>query len=200
METGPVVVLVAVGAAAAAYFTLSNAQPTPPSVTPTAVVTSTSRATATPTPIAAFQGSRSPVQKPGAAPPLQLLTNVQAGKHEDYDRLVFTFRDAVPGYRVAYVQPPIVQDGSGLPVEVRGSAFLQVRMEPASGYDMAANRPAYTGPKELTAGFTALLEAQQTGDFEAVLSWVIGVPAQRDFRVLELSNPPRLVVDIGHKP
>src|SRR5688572_21757734 len=70
--------------------------------------------TATPEP---FGGTRGPVQKVGQPPPpVRVLTDVQVGRHDTFDRIVFTFREGLPGYRIAYVQPPIVQDGSGQPV------------------------------------------------------------------------------------
>jgi hypothetical protein len=38
-------------------------------------------------------------------------------------------------------------------------------------------------------------EVVRTGDFEAVLSWAVGLDDRVDFRVLTLDGPPRLVVD-----
>lgn len=91
-------------------------------------------ASLTPTP-AAFQGTRGPVEKaPIPAPPVTLLTDVRVGRHDGFDRVAFEFRGALPGYRVVYVQPPILQDASGLPVTIAGSAFVQLRFTPASGY------------------------------------------------------------------
>ena len=49
----------------------------------------------------------------------------------------FDFRSDAPGVDVRYVEPPITQDASGRKVDVRGTAFLQVRMEPASGVDLS---------------------------------------------------------------
>jgi hypothetical protein len=126
------------------------------------------------------------------------LTAVRIGRHEGFDRIVFQFRGQVPGYRVAYVQPPIVQDASGLPVDIDGSAFLQARFAPASGFDFDLGVPSYTGPNEFTPSLPTLLEAERTGDFEAVLTWTLGLRRAVDFRVLKLSNPPRVVIDVEH--
>ena len=49
------------------------------------------------------------------------LTNLRAGKHTCFDRLVVDVRGSAPGYRVEYVDQ-IIQDGSGTIVPVRGSA------------------------------------------------------------------------------
>jgi hypothetical protein len=129
-----------------------------------------------------------------------LLTRVVLGRHEGYDRVVFEFRNAVPGYRIEYVEPPLREDGSGNRVEVEGAAFVLVRMEPASGFDLSVpeGELVYEGPRRLSgadSGTTVVREVVRTGDFEAVLSWAVGLSDRVDFRVTRLSGPPRLVVD-----
>ncbi len=130
-----------------------------------------------------------------------LLEQVTMGRHEGYDRVVFQFRNHVPGYRVGYVEPPLREDGSGDAVELDGEAFLQVRMEPASGFDLETDEGVlvYKGPKRIegsSAGTSVIREGVRTGDFEAVLTWAIGLTDRVDFRVQTLSGPPRLVVDV----
>jgi hypothetical protein len=126
-----------------------------------------------------------------------LLERLAVGRHEGYDRVVFQFRgDGLPGYRVEYVEPPFHEDGSGNPVTVPGNAFVLVRMEPASGFDLNTGEGeiVYKGPKRVP-GASVVQEVVRTGDFEAVLSWVIGLQDKVDFRVQTLSSPSRLVVD-----
>jgi hypothetical protein len=128
---------------------------------------------------------------------IALLERVAVGRHEGYDRVVFQFRgDGVPGYRVQYAEPPLKEDGSGNVVDVEGSAFVVVRMEPASGFDLNTGEGelVYKGPKRLP-GASVVREVARTGDFEAVLSWAVGLEQKVDFRVLTLSSPSRLVVD-----
>ncbi|MDQ3822989.1 MAG: hypothetical protein M3321_07105, partial [Actinomycetota bacterium] len=129
-----------------------------------------------------------------------LLERVALGRHEGYDRVVFQFRNVVPGYRVEYVEPPLREDGSGDRVDVSGTAFVVVRMEPASGFDLEVpeGELVYTGPRRLSgvdAGASVVREVVRTGDFEAVLTWAVGVSDRVDFRVRTLSSPHRLVVD-----
>jgi hypothetical protein len=129
-----------------------------------------------------------------------LLERVAVGRHEGFDRVVFEFRNAVPGYRVEYVDPPLREDGSGNVVEVDGSAFVVVRMEPASGFDLSVpeGELVYKGPRRMSgsdAGTSVVRELVRTGDFEAVLTWAIGLSDRVDFRVTRLEGPPRLVVD-----
>lgn len=130
-----------------------------------------------------------------------MLERVAVARHEGYDRVVFEFRNVVPGYRVEYLEPPITEDGSGAEVEVAGGAFVSVRMEPASGFDLntGEGEVVYTGPRRISgeqAGTSVVREIVRTGDFEAVLTWVIGVDQQVDFRIRTLDAPPRLVVDL----
>ncbi len=134
---------------------------------------------------------------------LALLTAVRVGGHEGFDRVVFQFLPGpTPGYRVRYVRPPIIEDPSGRTVRVAGTAFLSIRMEPASGFDLTGPRgQVYTGPARIdgsSAGGDVVEEVVLTGDFEAVMNWVIGLDGRAPFRVLRLSGPPRLVVDFAH--
>jgi hypothetical protein len=142
-----------------------------------------------------------PVSGAAAGDETALNDRVAVGGHEGYDRVVFQFRNGLPGYRVEYVQPPLKEDGSGNVVQVKGSAFLQVRMEPASGFDVTTGEGelVYKGPKRIdgaAAGGSAIQEVVRLGDFEAVLTWVIGLDGKDDFKVTTASNPARLIVDI----
>jgi hypothetical protein len=127
---------------------------------------------------------------------IALVERVALGRHDGYDRVVFQFRNDLPGYRIEYVEPPLREDGSGAPVKIEGHAFAVVRMEPASGFDVATGEGelVYDGPRRI-AGSGIVAELVRTGDFEAVLTWSIGLHERAPFRVLRLENPARLVVD-----
>lgn len=141
-----------------------------------------------------------PVQGDASGDETALLDRVAIGRHEGYDRVVFQFRNDVPGYRVEYVQPPIKEDGSGNVVQVKGNAYIEVRMEPASGFDLTTGEGelVYKGPKRIdgaAAGASVVREVVRTGDFEAVLTWAIGLEEKVDFRVTTTQSPARLIVD-----
>lgn len=147
--------------------------------------------------------STSPVSVPVPANPsggASLLSAVRASRHEGYDRVVFEFTAAssLPGYSVSYVDKPVVEDGSGKQVQVAGDHVVLVRMEHASGADLSKESApqTYTGPTRFTPGTPEVTELVRTGDFEAVLSWAIGVHDKVAFRVTTLQNPARLVVDL----
>ena len=128
----------------------------------------------------AFDGATTPTSVAATATQVALLTDVQVG-----DGVVtFTFREGTPGADVGYVDPPITQDGSGNEIAVAGAAFLNVRMEPGSGVDLSGEEfeETYTGPERI-AGTGVIAEAVRTGDFEANLTWVIGLDEERPYRV-----------------
>lgn len=147
----------------------------------------------------AFEGTLDPTTGGGSQQgPAQTLSDVRIGEQEEgYDRIVFEFEgDSLPAYQVEYVVPPVVQCGSGQNVELAGGAALQVSMRPAQAHDEAGETtiPA----TELTPGYPAILEAEQTCDFEAAVTWAVGIPDQTGYRVEELTEPTRLVIDILH--
>jgi hypothetical protein len=157
-------------------------------------------------PPSSFEASTDTIQTPGfpdaQAERVAYLTTVRAGRHPSFDRVVWTFDGPMPAYRVGYVQRPITEDGSGRRVEVEGDAVLQIILTPASGTDLTGEEPrqVYEGPRRIAAtrfGTTVVREIVETGDFEATLSWVVGVDRLAPFAVFELSNPTRVVVDIA---
>jgi hypothetical protein len=141
-----------------------------------------------------------PVEGEPAAAETALLERVAVGRHEGFDRVVFQFKNHVPGYRIGYADPPFKEDGSGNVVQVEGKAFVVVRMEPASGFDLTKNEGelVYKGPRRIegsAAGTSVVQEVVRAGDFEAVLNWVIGLSDRVDFRVRTASSPARLIID-----
>jgi hypothetical protein len=126
-----------------------------------------------------------------------LLTDVRAARHEGYDRVVFAFRNVLPGYDVRYVSRPVRQDASGRIVPIAGSSVVRIRMEHALDADLGrASAPlTYTGPRRFTPGTPEVAELARTGGFEGVLTWVAGLRDPVDFRVTTAARPPRLIVD-----
>jgi hypothetical protein len=141
-----------------------------------------------------------PVEGEASEIGIALLERVALGRHEGFDRVVFQFRSHVPGYRVEYVEPPLKEDGSGNLVKIEGNAFVVVRMEQASGFDLTVDEGelVYKGPRRLegsAAGTSVIREVVRTGDFEAVLTWAVGLEDRVDFRVHTATSPARLIVD-----
>ena len=144
--------------------------------------------------------STNPVKADATGSDTALLERIAVGRHEGYDRVVFQFRNGLPGYRVEYVTGPLKEDGSGKPVTVQGNAVVVVRMEPASGFDLNTGEGVlvYKGPNQIdgsSANTSVVRQLVRTGDFEAVLSWAIGLSDKVDFRVTSATSPDRLIVD-----
>ena len=131
------------------------------------------------------------------------LTDVEVETENCVERVTFKFKESEPGpgYDVSY-QPPEVaktQDGSGDPVAVAGGDFLVVRMFPAMTAEIDGEevKPTYTGPRNIPAPVDSRLirEVAQTGDFEAQVTWAIGLDDKRPFMVT--ASDRELVVEIA---
>ena len=144
-----------------------------------------------------FTGSTDPVvppTPPGLALGGVLLRDVRIGAHGSFDRITFEFDGGLPGYKVQYVEPPIRLDGHVAAIE--GSAFIQIVMQQAAAHDLNG-APTFT-QNEFKPRLKSIIEAQATGDFEAVLSWALGVSGRLPFRVQTFRGPDRLAIDVGH--
>jgi hypothetical protein len=121
-------------------------------------------------------------QRGGTEEILPDFVKVELESEGGVDRIRFLFRptapdqpDVPPAYIVSYVDR-LLTDGEGAPVDVEGEAFVSVSFQ-AIGVDLTQEMPVevYTGPKEFTPRFPTVREVEQTGDFEAVVSWGIGL-------------------------
>jgi hypothetical protein len=131
---------------------------------------------------------------PAGAQSAPTLTDVRAGRHRGFDRVVFEFRGPLPEYRVDYVDQ-LVQDGSGKPVTVAGAADLEVVFHGANAHH--EDGTPTISPRRFSTGLPAVKEIAQLGDFEAVVSYGIGVDRRRPLKVSTLSGPSRLVIDVS---
>jgi hypothetical protein len=149
-------------------------------------------------------GSGTATQKSASSPSQTLLlTAVRTGSGACSDRVSFDFKDAngaKPGYLVEY-QPgheAQTEEASGNHIAIDGNAFLVVRFEPAATADLsgASFEQTYTGPRTIKPdGMHWVKQVSKTGDFEAVLTWAIGLSEQRAFKVT--SEPSRLTIELG---
>jgi hypothetical protein len=142
-----------------------------------------------------------PVSNPSPSKAV-LLTAVRERSDGCVDHIIFDFKGKspdAPGYTLTYGTPPFVQDGSGAPVPVAGSAFIVVRLSPAYGYDFETGVQTYNGARRIAAtGANHVTEVVETGDFEAVVTWVIGLDTKRPFTVEATGTPAhQLVVTVS---
>ena len=155
--------------------------PTPPA-TPETLPTATTPARGT-----ATSGGQTPV-----------LTTIRTGQHNGFDRLVLEFNGGLPAYLVQYVAV-VSNDPKGDAVHLNGTAFLHVVLTGATLDDaFQGGHRHYTGPKRVIINLPEIKEIATAGDFEAVLSFGIGVAQVEPFSVQTLAGPPRLVIDVAH--
>lgn len=126
-----------------------------------------------------------------------LLTDVRAARHDGFDRIVFEFGSgSPPGYHLEYIDRPVRKCGSGDATAIAGDGWLEVRIEPAHAHTPSGAPTIRDRDQQLDLG--VVKELEQTCDFEAVVSWVVGVKRPNRYRVLTLNEPLRLVVDVKH--
>ena len=201
------------------------------SVAPTAVPGETSKPAdkpvsvtttpAIPPPSAASPGEQPPAcpstagwdtgPKDAAGSTTDALYLVRAGRHDCYDRVVFSINGSGgAGFSVRYV-PLVTADPSDKPLPVPGDAVLQVVVRaPEQGADYSGHQPgkvlAQTGdylyaPEQL-GGWATLRAVRFAGFFEGQCTFAVGVRAQLPFRAftqLDTVNQLRQVVlDIAH--
>ncbi len=101
------------------------------------------------------------------------------------------------GYHIDYIDKP------GAPVRLgrgdgdRGRRMLAVRMTPAAALQRRGERHGPV-PRARKLALGVAREIERTCDFEAEVTWVLGVSSPNRYRVLELTKPARLVVDVKH--
>jgi hypothetical protein len=145
-----------------------------------------------------FQGTAGTTEKKRASMQPALLKAVRTGKHAQFDRVVFEFEGkAVPGYLIEYVDKPVRDCGQGAVVPISGDGFLMIRLQPANAHT-EAGQPSVEN-RQQNPNFNVLKELKLICDFEADVQWILGLTSPNRYRVMELTNPARLVVDIAHR-
>lgn len=138
-----------------------------------------------------------PITGPATHPETANYTDVRVGSHDGYDRVVIEFANGVPEMSLSRAEPPYLQDASGLPLDVQGNSGLKLVMRNATALT-ASGEISYDGPQDFDPGFPQLVDVMAGGDFEAMTTWYIGLNDEACVRVIVLSDPDRLVIDVEH--
>jgi hypothetical protein len=131
----------------------------------------------------------------GVASSAATVTAIRIAHHDGYDRLVLGFAtsNTMPQYQLTQqATSHFVRDASGQPVTLEGSAGIRAVLRNA---DITAGAPT-----DLKPALPAIREVAQIGNFERVVSYGVGLATPACFRVLELSGPTRLVIDVQTPP
>lgn len=128
--------------------------------------------------------------------PSATLVAIRAAHHPEaapqYDRVVFELSGPIPLLRIEYVHQ-LIEDGSGASVVVKGSAILMVQLTPARAHDDHAQS---TAPRRMVLNLPNVKEIVCSGDFEANVTYGIGLAQKAYTRILTLANPNRVVIDL----
>jgi hypothetical protein len=145
-------------------------------------------------------GSQNKLLNRHAATP---ITNVRAGRHACFDRLVVDLRGKNgASYSVRYVRA-VRNQGQGAPIPLRGGARLEIVIT-APTYD-ANNIQTYrfANRKELNnvTGFATFRQVGYGGSFEGYTTIGLGVRARLPMHAFILNSPggdSHVVIDVAH--
>ena len=135
-----------------------------------------------------------PARRLAASPTTSTLVAIRAAQHVGHDRVVFEFDGPLPAQHDVSFVTEILADGSGLPVPIIGAALMSVTFSSATTHD---DMGTIFTPERTTFGLPNVIQVVRSGDFEAVLSFGIGLARQESFTVFTLTNPSRVVIDIA---
>ncbi|MFE0423638.1 hypothetical protein [Streptomyces sp. NPDC058953] len=130
------------------------------------------------------------------------LTNIRAGQHDCFDRVVFDVAGASgpAGYRVGYVSA-FRQDATGTVIPVAGGAILEIFVN-APSYDPNTGGVVYPGipgrslPGVSLSGYRTFKDTKFGSSYEGRTQVAVGVRARLPFRVLQYGD--KVVVDVAH--
>ena len=120
------------------------------------------------------------------------LTNIRPASHagDGYDRIVFDFSGGITSWDLTRQESAtFTRDASGQQVTLDGSAGLKLVLRDADLADTVAG--------DLKPRFSSVREVAQLGNFERVVTYGIGLSSSQCVRVLPLSNPSRLAIDVA---
>ena len=143
--------------------------------------------------------SREPSTQDATGAPLG-VARVRAARQEGFDRVVVELDGKAPGqpgWLVRYVEQPTA-DGSGDPVAVDGSSYLQV-MVTGVGYPMDTGIPEPSARRVRPTDTEMVREVVLNGVHEGQYAAFVGLDRTTAFRVTRMADPARLVIDLQHR-
>jgi hypothetical protein len=165
---------------------------------------------ATDLPASPSHSGTSPPVSPGAVPaaasgPAGLLQRIDTERHADHDRILFSFHGrTAPNVRALRYVDAVTEDPSDRPVPLTGQAFVLLvfdgaRLDTAAVESDPAKALRYAGPRRLTPRYPVLRELAVAGDFEAMLSFGVGLARPAGLGVRTQTDPARVVLDIWYE-
>jgi hypothetical protein len=125
-------------------------------------------------------------------PPVVFVSALRTGSHGTYDRLTIEFANGVPAQVEFHPQTgtTFTLSPSGTTATLKGQNGVTVVIH---GADL---HTSYSGSTDIVTGYKGLAEVKRIEDFEGVVQLGLGVNGSSCYRVMWLTNPDRLVVDV----
>jgi hypothetical protein len=163
---------------------------------PATTTTASASTTTTGAPAWTTEGKTGPGGREPPDGPSAKLTAVRAAAHPGYDRVVFQFEGTrVPGYRIEYVGEIALGESDDEFLTLQGGALVQATFQGSASDD---HRPGtQTVPDRFTPGLAQVKQIGLAEDWEGLVRLGIGLDHRAGFRVLELRDPVRVVVDVA---
>jgi hypothetical protein len=128
------------------------------------------------------------------------IRTVRAAKQKGFDRVVFEFKGPLPNYSIEYLRSRWYEDDGGRHrLKLAGNAFVGIHLHiiPVDEEQLKLSEAKDFYPKGRLK-FPSLTGVEEGTFFEGYYDFYLGVRARKLFRVSELTNPSRLVIDFKH--
>lgn len=126
-----------------------------------------------------------------------LVTGIRAAKNNGFDRLVFEFKEGLPNYQIQFERGPAFEDTAERKIRVRGRYFITINLQ-LLPYPETDSKYADIKLPARARGMKLFNQMKEIEWFEGVRFFAVGLDAKRPFRVTELKNPSRLVIDFRY--
>jgi hypothetical protein len=120
------------------------------------------------------------------------LKDVRVGKNKGYDRIVFEFTGDLPNFTVEYTKAPITGTGENV-VKIAGKYFVEITFHSLQFPEDENYK--YNKIEKTNLKLPVISELEEIEWFEGVRPFAVGLKAKKDFRVSQMTNPTRLIVD-----
>jgi hypothetical protein len=138
-----------------------------------------------------------PVERIHGAAESSYIRNVRAARQSGFDRIVFEFQGPLSGYSIEYLRSRWYEDEAGRRrLKLAGNAFVHVNLHliPVDEEQLKLSQAKDFCPKG-PLRFRSLMEVEEGTFFEGYYDFLMGIRSRKPFRVTELANPSRLVID-----
>lgn len=115
------------------------------------------------------------------------LSNIRVAKNKGFDRIVLEFKSGKNNYTIYYLSSN--KNDEGEKITIAGKVFMNIDL-----YGIPCESQDYPEGKLKLP----IIQQIRGNVFEGIQNFVIGIKAEKLYRVQELKNPSRLVIDFKH--